>query len=43
MIYDYLVNGKEMEITPYQVLKQLKVIDLVHAQNPLTIKPELRK
>lgn len=43
MIYDYLVNGKEMVITPYQVLKQLKVIDLIHAQNPLTIKPELRK
>ena len=43
MIYDYLVNGKEMEITPYQVLKQLKIIDLIHAQNPLTIKPELRK
>ncbi|MBO5745852.1 MAG: Gfo/Idh/MocA family oxidoreductase [Clostridia bacterium] len=43
MIYDYLVNGKEMEVNPYQVLKQLKIIDLVHAQNPLTIKPELRK
>lgn len=43
MIYDYLVNGKEMVVSPYQVLKQLKVIDLIHAQNPLTIKPELRK
>lgn len=43
MIYDFLVNGKEMEVNPYQVLKQLKIIDLVHAQNPLTIKPELRK
>jgi antibiotic biosynthesis monooxygenase (ABM) superfamily enzyme len=38
-----LVNGKEMEINPYQVLKQLKIIDLIHAQTPLTIKPELRK
>lgn len=43
MIYDYLVNGKEMQINPYQVLKQLKIVDLIHAQNPLTIKPELRK
>lgn len=43
MIYDYLVNDKEMLINPYQVLKQLKVIDLIHAQNPLAIKPDLRK
>ena len=35
MIYDYLVNGKEMEITPYQVLKQFKVIDTIRSQNPL--------
>lgn len=38
MIYDYLVNGKPMEITPEQVLTQLKVIDKIHAQNPLTMK-----
>ena len=43
MIFDYLVNGKEMEVNPSQVLKQLKIIDLIHAQNPLEIKPELRK
>ena len=38
MIYDYLVNGKEMEINPYQVLKQFKVIDMIRAQNPLDTK-----
>ena len=36
MIWEHLVNGREMEITPYQVLKQFKVIDLIRAQNPLT-------
>ncbi|MBQ6718544.1 MAG: Gfo/Idh/MocA family oxidoreductase [Clostridia bacterium] len=38
MIYDNLVNGKEMEVTPYQVLKQFKVIDLIRSQNPLEVK-----
>jgi hypothetical protein len=38
MIYDNLVNGKEMEITPYQVLTQFKVIDQIRAQNPLDTK-----
>lgn len=38
MIYNYLVNGKEMEIVPEQILPQLKVIDLIHAQNPLEVK-----
>jgi predicted dehydrogenase len=37
MIYDHLVNGKEMAITPEQVLTQLKVIDKIHAQNPLPV------
>lgn len=37
MIYDYLTAGKPMLIQPEQVLKQLKVIDLIHAQNPLTV------
>ena len=36
MIYDHLVNGTEMEVTPYQVLTQFKVIDQIRAQNPLT-------
>lgn len=36
MIYDYLVNGTEMEVTPYQVLTQFKVIDQIRAQNPLS-------
>ncbi len=38
MIYDNLVNGKEMRVTPEQVLLQLQVIDLVHAQNPLPVR-----
>ncbi len=37
MIYRNLTEGRPMEITPYQVLAQLKVIDQIHAQNPLTI------
>jgi len=37
MIYNHLVDGAEMEITPYQVLKQFQVIDLIRAQNPLTV------
>jgi len=40
MIYDFLVNGKEMSVTPYQLLPQLKVIDLIHAQNPLDVKAD---
>ncbi len=36
MIYDYLTEGKKMEIDPEsQLLLQLKVIDLIHAQNPM--------
>jgi hypothetical protein len=27
-----------MAVTPQQVLTQLKVIDLIHAQNPLSVK-----
>ena len=38
MIYDPLTAGKPMAITPQQVLCQLKVIDLIHAQNPLSVK-----
>lgn len=41
MVYDYLTEGKEMEIKPEeQLLLQLKVIDLIHAQNPLPVKFE---
>lgn len=42
MIYANLTEGKEMQITPEQVLKQLKVIDLIHAQNPLAVKSDLQ-
>jgi len=38
MIYDYLTEGKPMEITPYQVLRQIQVIDEIRAQNPLPVK-----
>ncbi len=38
MIYAYLTEGKPMEITPYQVLRQIQVIDEVRAQNPLPVK-----
>ena len=37
MIYAALTEGAPMRITPEQVLTQLKVIDLIHAQNPLTV------
>lgn len=37
MIYFYLTEGAEMQIVPEQVLCQLKVIDMIHAQNPLPV------
>ena len=37
MIYYALTEGRPMEITPEQVLGQLKIIDTIHAQTPLTI------
>jgi len=37
MIYANLTEGRPMEIMPEQVLKQLKVIDMIHAQNPLSV------
>ena len=37
MIYEALTEGKPMAIRPEQVLTQLKVIDKIHAQNPLTV------
>jgi len=43
MIYDYLVEGKPMPIVPEQVLTQLKVIDQIHAQNPLSISEDGRE
>lgn len=39
MIYDHLTCGTPMAITPEQVLTQLKVIDMIHAQNPLSVIP----
>ncbi len=40
MIYDHLTAGVPMTVTPEQVLCQLKVIDLIHAQNPLSADKE---
>ena len=37
MIYANLTEGRPMEIRPEQVLGQLKVIDRIHAQNPLSV------
>ena len=37
MIYAHLTEGAAMEVTPEQVLTQLKVIDKIHAQNPAPI------
>lgn len=37
MIYAYLTEGRPMEVCAEQVLKQLKVIDMIHAQNPLSV------
>ncbi len=35
MIYNHLVNGAELEITAEQVRRQIRVNELIHAQNPL--------
>ncbi len=37
MIYNHLVHGTAMEVTPYQVLKQFQVIDRIRSQNPLDV------
>lgn len=34
-IYDHLVNGAELVIKPEQVLQQIRVAELIHAQNPM--------
>lgn len=36
MIYDYLAEGRPMEITPQQVRQQIAVIEECHRQNPLS-------
>lgn len=38
MIYAHLTEGSPLAVTPEQVLTQLKVIDQIHAQNPLPLK-----
>lgn len=37
-VYEHILFGKPLFVTPEQVLPQLKVIDQIHAQNPLKIK-----
>ncbi len=34
-IYNHLVNGEELVIKPEKVLQQIRVAELVHAQNPM--------
>ena len=34
-IYNHLVNGEELKIKPEKILQQIRVIELVHAQNPM--------
>lgn len=38
MIYDYLTEGKPMEITPHQVRQQIAIFEECHRQNPLDVK-----
>lgn len=34
-IYNHLTNGEELKIKPEKVVQQIKVMELIHAQNPL--------
>lgn len=36
-IYNHLTNGEELFIKPEKVLQQIRVSELVHAQNPLNV------
>lgn len=36
-IYNHLINGEELVIKPEKVLQQIRVAELVHAQNPMDI------
>lgn len=38
MIYDHLVDGQPLEITLEQVRRQIRVDELIHAQNPLSMR-----
>lgn len=37
MIYQHLVEGKEMEVQPWQVLQQIRLVEQIHADNPLPV------
>ena len=37
-IYNHLTKGEELVVKPEQVLQQIRVMELVHAQNPLPTK-----
>lgn len=37
MIYDHLVNGREMAIQPWQVMQQIAIAEQVHKDNPLPV------
>ena len=36
-IYNHFVNGEELAIKPEKVLQQIRVMELVHAQNPMDV------
>lgn len=36
-IYNHFVNGEELYIKPQKVLQQIRVMELVHAQNPMDV------
>lgn len=38
MLYDHIVNGKELTVTAEQVKKQIAVIEESHRQNPMDVK-----
>ena len=35
MLYNTLTNGAELEIKPEQIAKVIRVIETVHAENPM--------
>ena len=38
MMYDTIVNGKEMTIKPEHAAMIISVIETAHAQNPMSVK-----
>ena len=36
-VYNHILNGEELYIKPEEVLQQIRVAELVHAQNPMPV------